>query len=160
MQHHYAAYGFWAPAIGDYTAMRIMDWDGTQVTGMVNPGFEHMALQNAKLNPKDWTVHFEVESKDAALGQNRTLRLRSAKRAVLRSGCLRCFRGVPARHCLPSLRRIHAHTTAQRISTCASPATTVQAAASGVMKRVRSTVSGSSLGDAFGVARKYRKRTG
>jgi PhoPQ-activated pathogenicity-related protein len=29
MQHHYAAYGFWAPAIGDYTAMRIMDWDGT-----------------------------------------------------------------------------------------------------------------------------------
>ena len=44
----------------------IMDWDGAQVTGMVNPGFEHMALQNAKLNPKDWTVHFEVESKDAA----------------------------------------------------------------------------------------------
>ena len=44
----------------------IMDWDGTQVTGLVNPGFEHMALQNAKLNPKDWTVHFEVESKDAA----------------------------------------------------------------------------------------------
>jgi hypothetical protein len=44
----------------------IMDWDGTQLTGLVNPGFEHMALQNAKLNPKDWTVHFEVESKDAA----------------------------------------------------------------------------------------------
>jgi hypothetical protein len=44
----------------------IMDWDGTQVTGFVNPGFEHMALQNAKLNPKDWTVHFEVDSKDAA----------------------------------------------------------------------------------------------
>lgn len=44
----------------------IMDWDGTQLTGLVNPGFEHMALQNATLNPKDWTVHFEVESKDAA----------------------------------------------------------------------------------------------
>ena len=44
----------------------IMDWDGTQLTGLVNPGFEGMALQNAKLNPKDWTVHFEVESKDAA----------------------------------------------------------------------------------------------
>jgi PhoPQ-activated pathogenicity-related protein len=27
--HHYAAYGFWAPAVGDYTAMRIMDWNGT-----------------------------------------------------------------------------------------------------------------------------------
>ena len=44
----------------------IMDWDGTQLTGLVNPGFEHMALQNARLNPKDWTVHFEVASKDAA----------------------------------------------------------------------------------------------
>ena len=29
MQHHYAAYGFWAPSIGDYTALRIMDWSGT-----------------------------------------------------------------------------------------------------------------------------------
>ena len=47
----------------------IMDWDGTQLTGVVNPGFESMALQNAKLNAKDWTVHFEVDSKDAA-GKN------------------------------------------------------------------------------------------
>jgi len=29
MNHHYAAYGFWSPAVGDYTAMRIMDWTGT-----------------------------------------------------------------------------------------------------------------------------------
>jgi PhoPQ-activated pathogenicity-related protein len=29
MLHHYAAYGFWAPAIADYTAFRIMDWNGT-----------------------------------------------------------------------------------------------------------------------------------
>lgn len=29
MFHHYAAYGFWAPSIGDYTAFRIMDWNGT-----------------------------------------------------------------------------------------------------------------------------------
>jgi PhoPQ-activated pathogenicity-related protein len=27
--HHYAAYGFWAPAIDDYTAYHIMDWNGT-----------------------------------------------------------------------------------------------------------------------------------
>ena len=47
----------------------VMDWDGTQLTGVVNPGFESMALQNAKLNSKDWTVHFEVDSKDAA-GKN------------------------------------------------------------------------------------------
>jgi PhoPQ-activated pathogenicity-related protein len=29
MMHHYAAYGFWAPSIGDYTAFHIMDWNGT-----------------------------------------------------------------------------------------------------------------------------------
>lgn len=27
--HHYGAYGFWSPAIKDYTAARIMDWTGT-----------------------------------------------------------------------------------------------------------------------------------
>mgnify|MGYP005842843369 CR=1 FL=1 len=29
LKHHYGAYGFWAPAIGDYSAFRIMDWSGT-----------------------------------------------------------------------------------------------------------------------------------
>jgi PhoPQ-activated pathogenicity-related protein len=29
MLHHYAAYGFWAPSVGNYTAFRIMDWTGT-----------------------------------------------------------------------------------------------------------------------------------
>lgn len=27
--HHYEAYGFYAPAVGDYMAMKIMDWNGT-----------------------------------------------------------------------------------------------------------------------------------
>ena len=43
----------------------IMDWDGQEITGLVNPGYEHMKLQNAKLNPKGWTVHFELDSKDS-----------------------------------------------------------------------------------------------
>ena len=44
----------------------VMDWDGTQITGLVNPGFEGMPLQNAKLVPKDWSLHFDIESKDRA----------------------------------------------------------------------------------------------
>lgn len=43
----------------------IMDYDGAQITGVVNPGFENMRLQNAKLISKDWTVHFELDAKDA-----------------------------------------------------------------------------------------------
>jgi PhoPQ-activated pathogenicity-related protein len=27
--HHWRAYGFWAPAVNDYTEMKIMDWNGT-----------------------------------------------------------------------------------------------------------------------------------
>ena len=29
MLHHYGAYGFWAPAVGAYTAFNLMDWIGT-----------------------------------------------------------------------------------------------------------------------------------
>lgn len=29
MRHHYGAYGFWAPAVGNYTEFHIMDWMGT-----------------------------------------------------------------------------------------------------------------------------------
>ena len=50
----------------------IMDWDGQVITGLVNPGYEHMTLQNAKLNAKDWTVHFELDSKDSS-GTDRSL---------------------------------------------------------------------------------------
>jgi PhoPQ-activated pathogenicity-related protein len=28
-EHHWRAYGFWAPAVGDYTAEKIMDWNGS-----------------------------------------------------------------------------------------------------------------------------------
>jgi hypothetical protein len=44
----------------------VMDWDGEKLTGVVNPGFEGMALQNARLTAKGWTVHFEIDSKDAS----------------------------------------------------------------------------------------------
>lgn len=28
-RHHWRAYGFWAPAVGDYARMKLMDWSGT-----------------------------------------------------------------------------------------------------------------------------------
>jgi len=46
----------------DFTV--IMDWDGKVISGVVNPGFDQSPLQNAKLNPKDWTVHFEMDRKE------------------------------------------------------------------------------------------------
>ena len=33
MEHHFGAYGFWAPAVGNYTSFHIMDWLGTKEMG-------------------------------------------------------------------------------------------------------------------------------
>ena len=44
----------------------VMDWDGKVVSGIVNPGFDQMQLQNTKLNPKDWTFHFEIDRKESS----------------------------------------------------------------------------------------------
>jgi len=44
----------------------VMDWDGTVISGIVNPGFDQAKIENAKLTPKGWTLHFEVTLKDAS----------------------------------------------------------------------------------------------
>ena len=43
-----------------------INWDGKALTGAINPGPNAIALQKATLDPSNWTVHFEAESKDAA----------------------------------------------------------------------------------------------
>jgi hypothetical protein len=44
----------------------VLDYDGNSITGMVNPGFEGMDVQNAKLDPKGWRLRFELDAKDAS----------------------------------------------------------------------------------------------
>ena len=49
--------------------MRVLldvNWDGKALTGAINPGPNAVAFQKATLDPSNWTVHFEAESKDAA----------------------------------------------------------------------------------------------
>ena len=60
-------HGDWGPNAKSRTDLTvIMDWDGETLTGLVNPGFDQAPLQNAKLNPSNWTVHFEIDAKDSA----------------------------------------------------------------------------------------------
>jgi hypothetical protein len=42
----------------------IIDWDGSALTGLVNPVTDRSALENARLNSADWTVSFEVDVRD------------------------------------------------------------------------------------------------
>ena len=41
----------------------VMNWDGKEITGIINPGFDSMPLQNARLDA-GWMVHFETVAKD------------------------------------------------------------------------------------------------
>jgi hypothetical protein len=58
--------------LGDWGATRdrrnpvvlVLDWDGKNVTGTINPGPEAVALTKASLEPKGWVVHLEADGKD------------------------------------------------------------------------------------------------
>ena len=59
--------GDWGPNRADRNQITIvMDWDGKQVTGVVNPGPGSIPIQRASLEPKGWLVHFELDAKNAA----------------------------------------------------------------------------------------------
>ena len=59
--------GDWGPNKTDRNQITIViDWDGKQVTGILNPGPAAIPIQKASLEPKGWIVHFEVDAKNAA----------------------------------------------------------------------------------------------
>lgn len=38
----------------------VMDWDGEEVTGMINPGTDNIEIDNVELDPSDWSVVIEA----------------------------------------------------------------------------------------------------
>ena len=42
----------------------VLDWDGKNISGLINPGPDSIKLSNATLDPSNWTVHFEADVKD------------------------------------------------------------------------------------------------
>lgn len=42
----------------------VMNWDGKNITGTINPGTDNMPIKNATLNPDGWVVHLEADGKD------------------------------------------------------------------------------------------------
>jgi len=45
---------------GDFVLM-VLDWDGSKVSGTINPGTDNMKITEATLNPADWTVHIKAD---------------------------------------------------------------------------------------------------
>jgi hypothetical protein len=58
--------GDWGPTKENRTHVLIeINWDGKELTGVLNPGPNAITLQNVTLDPSNWGVHFEAEAKDA-----------------------------------------------------------------------------------------------
>jgi len=44
----------------------VMNWDGKNITGTINPGPDSIALGSVLLDVTNWTVRIEADAKDAA----------------------------------------------------------------------------------------------
>ncbi len=44
--------------LGEFVLI-VMDWDGSAVSGMINPGTDNMGIENVDLDPEDWSVTIE-----------------------------------------------------------------------------------------------------
>jgi hypothetical protein len=44
----------------------VLNWDGKNITGTINPGTDNIPVKNATLNPEGWVVHLEADAKDKA----------------------------------------------------------------------------------------------
>ena len=57
--------GTWGPSQNHTDdVLIVMTWNGKQLTGMINPGTDNIAIKNASLNPAGWLVHLEGDGKD------------------------------------------------------------------------------------------------
>lgn len=45
--------------LGDFVLL-VLDWNGKDITGVINPGTDNLEITKATLNPADWTVHIEA----------------------------------------------------------------------------------------------------
>jgi hypothetical protein len=57
-------HGDWGPNPRQRTDVTlVIDWDGKNINGLINPGPEGIKLSKAALDPGTWTVHFEGDAK-------------------------------------------------------------------------------------------------
>ncbi len=61
-------HGSWGlPDAKDRTTVTlVMDWDGDNVTGIMNPGLRSAPLEKTSMDASNWQFHFEANYKDRA----------------------------------------------------------------------------------------------
>jgi hypothetical protein len=43
----------------------VLDWNGSAIVGTINPGRNAIPIKVATVNPRDWSIHMEADTKDA-----------------------------------------------------------------------------------------------
>jgi hypothetical protein len=57
--------GDWGPSASHRNQMTVvMDWDGDNITGVLNPGPDSIPIPSITLDPSEWEVHIEIEATD------------------------------------------------------------------------------------------------
>jgi len=60
-------HGSWGVNEKDRTTVTlVMDWDGKNITGIMNPGLRSAPLEKTSLDASKWAFHFEANYKDRA----------------------------------------------------------------------------------------------
>jgi hypothetical protein len=49
----------------DEFVLVVLDWNGREITGIINPGTDNIAITDATLNPDNWSVRIEADTKDS-----------------------------------------------------------------------------------------------
>jgi len=53
--------GEWAGnTVNGESVLMVMNWDGKEISGIINPGTDNIAIKKATLNPDDWSIHIEA----------------------------------------------------------------------------------------------------
>lgn len=59
--------GDWGPTATDRTHLTVViEWEGTQITGTINPGPDAIPLTNVALDVTSWTVRLEAAASDTS----------------------------------------------------------------------------------------------
>ncbi len=59
--------GDWGPTVTQRNAVTlVLNWDGKNITGLMNPGPDSVPLAGVYLDVANWTVRIEADGKDAA----------------------------------------------------------------------------------------------
>lgn len=54
--------GEWEGNSNGESVLVVMNWDGKDITGIINPGTDNLQISKAELDPSDWSIHIEAGS--------------------------------------------------------------------------------------------------